>query len=531
MACNDSSAPTLADTEWDTDTVPVITGRDSVHKVPGSGTTSTMDSSSIDSNVDSNGVALDSGTSTATTGPGDTSTDGVDSVTTATDFTATDNDSETTAGDSATADWDSVTVGSDSVTSGQDSATALADSETVEQDSQTVDSGFGADSSSSTDTLWDTETETVASTDMATDVDTETETQSPPVSSWTMMLYLAADSNLEADMMQDLAELAAVEAPEWLNILVLFDRHQLYDTTDGNWTGTRLFRVNHLTASGLERLADPNFLGLTDTGDEEELDMGDGNTLDNFIQYATGAFPAQHYALVLSGHGNGWMKKGGGTSWYQPKVICTDDSGSSDGMSVQQVLAPLLQSYDIDVLGFDACLMGMVEVAWAVKETVKYVVASEANEVSTGWDYLTWFTEWLKSADFSALSLAQKQVVAYRRYYSLTEQPWQVTMSVVDTAMLDALGEAINSLVANHPNRDFVVNAMTFDADYDDYYDLWDIADLAGDDDLKAALEAAVIHNWYSTGPDAPGGLSIMYLNTFPLSYLQTPFCIDLDWC
>ena len=37
--------------------------------------------------------------------------------------------------------------------------------------------------------------------------------------------------------------------------------------------------------------------------------MGDPNTLVAFVQWATATYPANHYALILWDHGNGWRSR------------------------------------------------------------------------------------------------------------------------------------------------------------------------------------------------------------------------------
>jgi hypothetical protein len=436
-------------------------------------------------------------------------------------------------------------VGTDSATliTGRDSAHRVPE-DTTTTDSETMTS-TGSDTVADTVTGEDTMTadgsdsETQTGSDTATgvaDTGTSTVTDSATNSamtpeSWTLMMYMSADSNLEADMMVDLQELAAVNVPEWLNILILFDRHDFYDTSDGNWTGTRLFRVNPTMDGGLERLSDDTFLMLTDTGDNEELDLGDGATLSTFISFAHALYPANHYGLVLSGHGNGWMKKGQVANLLGPRVICTDDSGRDEGILVQRDLKAIVHSFNIEVVGFDACLMGMVETAWALKDGVKYMIASEANEASYGWDYEAWITGWINSAEYTARSLARQQVVTYSQYHDTREPPWLMTMAVVDMEKLDALGIAINNFVMSHNAADYVNGAMNFDDVYPEYYDLWHMADLAGDSALKAAIEDAVIEFWHSGNQAYPGGLSIMYVEETPADYRQSSFCKDLDWC
>ncbi len=439
------------------------------------------------------------------------------------------------------------------VDTGADSATEITGRDSVHRvpgDTEATDSGVNPspDSESSFDTVTgdDSESDSQSGVDVDTssdtaisdtatgmiDTDTTTETGSGTApETWTLMMYMSADSNLEADMLADLTELAAVSVPKWLNILILFDRSAFYDTSDGNWTGTRLFRISPAADGGLERLSDDTFLMLTDEGDNEELDLGDAATLRSFVGFARATYPASHYGLVLSGHGNGWMKKGVASNPLGPRVICTDDSGRDEGILVQRDLKAILHTYEIEIIGFDACLMGMVETAWALKDSVKYMIASEANEASYGWDYLSWITEWVNSAVYSPLSLAQKQVETYQRYHDTLEPPWLMTMAVVDMEKLDALGSAINDFVASHDPADYVDEAMYFDEMYPEYYDLWHIADLAGDAALKAAIEDAVIVFWQSGSDPYPGGLSIMYIEENPNDYLLSSFCKDLDWC
>ena len=41
----------------------------------------------------------------------------------------------------------------------------------------------------------------------------------------------------------------------------------------------------------------------------------------------------------------------------------------------------------LEFVGFDACLMGTVETAYAIKNNVDYLIASEEIEPGTGWNY------------------------------------------------------------------------------------------------------------------------------------------------
>ena len=86
-----------------------------------------------------------------------------------------------------------------------------------------------------------------------------------------------------------------------VNIIVQMDRAPGYDNSNGNWTGTKRYRVT--------KDANTNTISSTAIQDLGEVNMGDPNSLTSFIQWASNAYPATNYALVLWDHGGGWQKK------------------------------------------------------------------------------------------------------------------------------------------------------------------------------------------------------------------------------
>jgi len=106
---------------------------------------------------------------------------------------------------------------------------------------------------------------TDSDTDADTDTDTDADTDGDADGDWTLMFYFDADNNLEELMVGDFNEIEAAAMPDWLTVVVVLDRAEGYWSGDGEWTGTRLYRIVHDTntsALACERLADPDFLGL-----------------------------------------------------------------------------------------------------------------------------------------------------------------------------------------------------------------------------------------------------------------------------
>ncbi|HQG40743.1 MAG TPA: clostripain-related cysteine peptidase, partial [Spirochaetales bacterium] len=214
---------------------------------------------------------------------------------------------------------------------------------------------------------------------------------------WTIMVYMDGDNNLEAAAIEDFNEMEAglfaakVQDPSIeskINIIVLFDRIPGEDSSNGNWTNTRLYKVKPDT--------NPDFINSELIYDSPEQNLGDPNLLKNFISWSKSNFPATNYALVLWNHGGGARSRNTTPSTTvtgdkNVKAICWDDTNNGDCLyleEVQQAIGANFSSTDkLSVLGFDACLMGMVEVAYEFRNLAKYMVASMHTEQGDGWDY------------------------------------------------------------------------------------------------------------------------------------------------
>jgi hypothetical protein len=118
---------------------------------------------------------------------------------------------------------------------------------------------------------------------------------------WTFMVYLDADNDLESFGIKDFNEMEKIGSSAEVNIIVQIDRIAGYDNTNGNWTGTKRYRVT--------QDANTSQISSAVIQDMGEVNMGDPATLTAFITWATTSYPAEHYALVLWDHGGGWQKK------------------------------------------------------------------------------------------------------------------------------------------------------------------------------------------------------------------------------
>ena len=243
---------------------------------------------------------------------------------------------------------------------------------------------------------------------------------------WTVMVYIDADDdNLEAAAISNFIQMAGVGSNDNVNIVVQLDRVPGYDSSYGDWTDCRRFLITK---------------GLTpDSGNEimdlGEVDMGDPNTLAAFTKWAVANYPAERYALILSGHGKGWQG------------LCWDKTSGNDYLNMNELKTALTETDAFDgkplaLIGFDSCLMDMTEVAYGICSSTSVMVASEHAEPSAGWPYDTIFAKLIANPDMTAAQLGSTIVDSYYEAYS----PTGYTLAAIDLTKIGAVVQGVNDL-------------------------------------------------------------------------------------
>ena len=100
---------------------------------------------------------------------------------------------------------------------------------------------------------------------------------------------------------------------------------------------------------------------------------------------------AKKYAVVIWNHGSGWSKRRGNNI---PEGISYDDESGNHITTAQLTPAVAKNAGEsgqkIDILAFDACLMQMLEVSYAVKNHVNYLLRKILNPVKAGHTMIRW---------------------------------------------------------------------------------------------------------------------------------------------
>lgn len=200
--------------------------------------------------------------------------------------------------------------------------------------------------------------------------------------------------------------------------------------------------------------------------------------LINFCNETIKKYPAEHYSLILWDHGAGATepcKRNLSSSIFafafakqqsrtqHPchllrsveikkqrllKGVCFDDSEGSFlsekhlQEALESICATSLNNRKFDLIGFDACLMSMIEVASSLKKHSQVMVGSQEVELGTGWNYARVLAPFSKET-ISPRTFSKHIVQSYAKTYKATDD---YTLSALDLTLLPELEKNVNNI-------------------------------------------------------------------------------------
>lgn len=200
--------------------------------------------------------------------------------------------------------------------------------------------------------------------------------EKPAADAWTVMLYICG-ADLESKnglATSDIKEILSVSGqPEDVNIVIETGGASSWKSTYG------------ISASKLERWHVENKSLVKDDSLTYES-MGLTSTLQSFLEYGLGTYPADKTALILWNHGGGLQG------------VCYDEKKKDDSLLAKEVVSAVkgalkncsMAGQKLEWIGYDACLMQVQDIAEMNSQYFKYMVASEESESGYGWDYDSW---------------------------------------------------------------------------------------------------------------------------------------------
>jgi hypothetical protein len=257
--------------------------------------------------------------------------------------------------------------------------------------------------------LSESEIEDLMTSGAPTPTPTPTATSTPTglEAQWTFLVYLDGDNNLETYANDDFLEMSSVGSDSDVHIVVQLDRLPGFDSRYGDWTETRRFYITQ----GME----PWPYNGVSIG---EANMGDPQTLVDFVQWGMTNYPADHYAVVVWDHGSGWRLRPEDQPTF--KRVAYDNTSGGDALQMPELRSVMDTLSNggadpLDLVGFDACTMAMIEVDNQLIPYVDVRVASEATVPVDGWPYDTVLSTLTGN---SAMSASQLGAVIVDEYYA-----------------------------------------------------------------------------------------------------------------
>ena len=160
--------------------------------------------------------------------------------------------------------------------------------------------------------------------------------------------------------------------------------------------------------------------------------------LTDFLNYAYENYETDLYDLILWDHGGGPIY---GYGLDENNIRNT--SMSLDTLSDALSDSKLRKDRKLDFIGFDACLMGSLEVAYSLRNHANYLIASEEIEPGAGWnyDFLSNITKETETKD-----LGKDLIDQYFDYYDKAYYKGNLTLSMIDLGEVEDLIEEVDNL-------------------------------------------------------------------------------------
>ncbi|MFX1253438.1 MAG: clostripain-related cysteine peptidase [Promethearchaeota archaeon] len=242
--------------------------------------------------------------------------------------------------------------------------------------------------------------------------------------SWTIMVYLNADNDLNDQGWEDVNEMEVVGSTADVNVVALVDSYdvaipyEIHKDTDTDEVTSQI---------------------LVGTGIPSEPDMGQGTVLSAWVDYVQTNYVSTYYALIIWNHGAGFY----GISFDET----SQDEDEDYYLTINEV-QQALTGKNLDILAADACLMGMVEVAYEWKDLADYLVLSEETIPWDGYPYDDILGDLTADPMMTPAEFCDVMVQNYADSYNGGSQgsELEATLSAINASKIDALATAIDEL-------------------------------------------------------------------------------------
>ena len=267
----------------------------------------------------------------------------------------------------------------------------------------------------------------------------------------TILFYLAADCDLDTYIRKDVNEILT-------GMVGVNGRVVIY--LDASNKDPQLLTIkqegNHCVLDTIETYQEENSVSA--------------EVLNRVTHRVRELYPSKSYGLVLGSHGTGWIPMGaqfgntkaGNTDENRPRITryfgADQNLGASversPGIELNKLVDALPGGYEF--IAFDVCLMGNIEVLYALRHKAKYIIASPVEILLDGFPYervmsLLW------GGEEKLIQLCQVFRDFYESGESVVGESWGM-LSLVRTAYLDEVANLTKTVLSGKKEQVATLN-------------------------------------------------------------------------
>jgi hypothetical protein len=322
------------------------------------------------------------------------------------------------------------------------------------------------------------------------------------LSDWTVIVYMVnddKDTTLEKANFQNLKDMKYYGCGENHNLLIQMDGMSSGSSDEQ--------KLDYKGGSRLRITKDK----IIDEGAIGEVNMGSPQTLWDCLKWACDKYPAKHYALIINSHGSGvftWWGEGSTASQEPGKGVFNPDRRPGrfvaydhtdhDALTVFEI-AEVLKAFNqryldngrFDVVGFDACMPGSIEVLYQLRDACEFVVGSPETTPIRGFNYEAMARFMARNSGITPAAFA---IDMAERLNSQLIGAWKTSGSQQIAFALNNLSMQLLQAM-NETGRSFSVSAISSFGGGTNYWDLLKIANSFAREntELNGASNRAVI--------------------------------------
>jgi hypothetical protein len=271
---------------------------------------------------------------------------------------------------------------------------------------------------------------------------------------WTVIYYSTTKDQLRYSLMWQLLEMKKTGSTDKVNVVI--QAAVPVQRADGS-ISTPTVRMA-LGAAGNSDELDAKIMAMFKAGgpinesvlaafaddiiwQQNATDTGDWRKVAEFTRWAKTNYPADRYAFVIYGHGNGFFD-----AKKTPNKGTLIDTETKNYVTLPELRLLMKETGHVDAFVMTSCIMQMGEVAWQVKDYADVVVGSSELMWSVGFDLNGMLTVLTANPSISSLELGDFLADGYVRRAKEFNLPG-AHASVIQTSRLGGLGSKLDAWV------------------------------------------------------------------------------------